>query len=402
MKPAPELPIEIRVGGPLDSVKIKPLPPYSEPAVLFLAELSKKLLSLHAIRTFPDVAAFAYWCRAANLARMAREFNHANKRIGRGLVLHIAPGNVPVNFAFSLAFGILSGNANIVRMPEAKSPQSEFLCDAIAELFAQPAHEGIAARNRLVRYARNDEITAALSSHCQARVIWGGDNTVAHIRSLPSPPRCVDITFADRYSFCAIGAQAVLDADAESLRNLATGFYNDAYLMDQNACSSPHLVVWIGGEPEVSQAMDKFWNSVGHIVSERYPLQPIHAVDKLMQASRAAINFSGALAFSCLENLIYRIRLPELNLNTENLRGQFGLFYEFVANDLNWLHSILTDRCQTLTVFGLDQQQIADEIINNGLLGIDRIVSIGKALDIGVIWDGYDVVASLSRTIGIS
>jgi hypothetical protein len=188
----------------------------------------------------------------------------------------------------------------------------------------------------------------------------------------------------------------------ESLRNLATGFYNDAYLMDQNACSSPHLVVWIGEEPEVSDAMDKFWSAVARTVAERYSFQSIHAVDKLMQASRSAIDLPGMLDFSNLENLIYRIRLPELSQNTESLRGQFGFFYEFVANDLNWLTRIVTDRCQTLTVFGLDQQQIADEIIGNGLLGIDRIVPIGKALDIGVIWDGYDVISSLSRTIGIS
>jgi len=401
MKAAPELPIESRVGGALDSLKIKPLTPYSEPAVVFLAELSKKILGMPTIRSFPDVAAFGYWCRAANLARMAREFDQANKRIGRGLVLHIAPGNVPVNFAFSLAFGVLSGNANIVRMPEAKFPQSEFLCDAIAELFSHPEHAEIASRNRILRYARSDETTAALSATCQARVIWGGDKTVKSIRSLPAPSRCVDITFADRYSFCAIGAKAVLNADAESLRNLATGFYNDAYLMDQNACSSPHLVVWIGQEPEVLDAMDKFWSSVAKVVSERYPFQPIHAVDKILQASRSAIEFPGELDFSKLENLIYRIRLPELNQDTENLRGQFGLFYEFAANDLNWLTRIVSERCQTLAIFGLDQQKIVDEIIKNGLLGIDRIVPIGKALDIGVIWDGYDVIASLSRTIGI-
>ena len=37
--------------------------------------------------------------------------------------------------------------------------------------------------------------------------------------------------------------------------------------------------------------------------------------------------------------------------------------------------------------------------MRNNLLGIDRVVPIGKALDISLIWDGYDVIDSLSRTI---
>ena len=35
--------------------------------------------------------------------------------LGRGWVLHFCPSNVPMNFAYSLAFGLLSGNNNIVK-----------------------------------------------------------------------------------------------------------------------------------------------------------------------------------------------------------------------------------------------------------------------------------------------
>ena len=37
--------------------------------------------------------------------------------IGRGSILHITPSNVPMNFAYSLSFGLLSGNRNIIRLP---------------------------------------------------------------------------------------------------------------------------------------------------------------------------------------------------------------------------------------------------------------------------------------------
>ena len=40
-------------------------------------------------------------------------------------------------------------------------------------------------------------------------------------------------------------------------------------------------------------------------------------------------------------------------------------------------------------------------LLNSNLLGIDRFVPIGKSLEIDMIWDGYDVVKSLSRVISL-
>ncbi|MBR5162072.1 MAG: hypothetical protein IKW80_10625 [Thermoguttaceae bacterium] len=37
--------------------------------------------------------------------------------------------------------------------------------------------------------------------------------------------------------------------------------------------------------------------------------------------------------------------------------------------------------------------------IRRGVKDVDRIVNIGEALDIGVIWDGFDIVKALSRIV---
>ena len=44
--------------------------------------------------------------------------------IGCGLALYISPSNVPMNFAYSLVFGLLSGNNNPIR-PSKKHIQTE-------------------------------------------------------------------------------------------------------------------------------------------------------------------------------------------------------------------------------------------------------------------------------------
>jgi hypothetical protein len=399
MKTLRDLSVDIRVGRELGSIQTKPLVPYSRPVLDFLAELSRALLGSPASREFPDVAAFGYWCRAANLAKMARESDARFSRLGRGLALHIAPANVPVNFAFSLAFGMLAGNANIVRMPEKIFPQSEALCEEMEKLFQEPKYALVGSMNRVIRYPRNDEITAAFSSVCQARILWGGDATIARLRAMPSLPRCVDIAFADRYSLCALSAEEVMTCSNDTLAGLVRGFFNDAYLMDQNACSSPHLVLWVGEENLAKPAAQRFWGALAVYVRDNYTLQPVQAVDKFVDLCRTAIEVPQPTAFSSSGNLLYRVTLKKLPADIHAWRGRNGFFYEHSCADLTCLEEVVGESYQTLTYFGLDPHEIGDFIRNAGLRGIDRIVPVGKALDIGVYWDGLDVISFLSRII---
>lgn len=399
MKPVPDLPVDILVGGRLPDMDVRPLPPYSTEALAFLAELSRRLLASPAIRVHPDVGGFAYWCRQANLARLARSFDATHRRVGRGLVLHIAPGNVPVNFAFSLAFGLLAGNANIVRIPGARHPQADIICEAMAALLAQPEHARVAGMTRIIRYPRNDEVTAALSEVCHARVLWGGDATILHLRAMRTSPRCVDVCFADRYSLCVLGAGAILAADGPSLEALIAGFYNDVFLLDQNACSSPHLVLWQGDEVDVSRAMDRFWRAMERFLMTKPAPPAIHAVEKFTQLCRAAIQMDEGLSAARQQNLIYRVRLNTLPRDIEHHRGQHGFFFEAIDNDFAGLKAIVGERYQTVTHFGVDPDAIINLVVDSGLTGIDRVVPVGKALDIGVIWDGYDLVGTLSRVV---
>jgi len=401
MKILSDLAVNVRVGQSLDSINTNPLVPYSEPALDFLADLSKSLLGSPACRAFPDIVYFGYWCRSANLSKMAREADTRFSRLGRGLALHITPANVPINFAFSLAFGIISGNANIIRMPGKNFAQSDTLCTEIGKLFHEPRHALVASMNRIITYPRNDEITAVLSGLCQARIIWGGDETISKLRTMPSPPRCVDIAFSDRYSLCALGVQSVLECSDKTLSELAHGFYNDAYLMDQNACSSPHLVLWVGEEGASKIAAKKFWDALSLHACKDYPLQAVQAVDKFVDLCRTAIEFPQIRAFSSSGNYLYRLEVKELPQNIENWRGQYGLFYEYSSTDLACLTKIVTDRFQTLTYFGIDPATVCNLILQKGVTGIDRIVPIGKALDIGVNWDGFDIIGILSRIISV-
>ena len=392
---------EYLVGEEIDACR--PLVPYAPMVCDFLGALSQELRANRRASAYPDVMAFAFWCRAAHIDKLKDDFEGSaagrRARIGLGRVFHITPSNVPVNFGFSFVFGLLSGNANIVRVPTKPHPQTEIICSALRTVLAHERFAELRAMTAFVRYGHNDRITGTYSATCNARIIWGGDIAIQNIRKLPIPERGVDIAFADRYSFAVLAAPTVLALDDAGLARLAEHFYNDAYLMDQNACSSPHLIVWLGDQAPAAKA--RFWEAVGRVAEKKYDLSQIHAVDKLMHLCQDAIDCTAMTGFSKYANYVYCVHLQSLPSKVDDLRGRFGYFYEYDAASLDELAPIVNARFQTLTYFGVNKQALLDFVVAQRLTGIDRIVPVGSALDIGVIWDGYDIIASLSRVIDV-
>lgn len=377
------------------------LAPYDPIVCKFIADLSTALRADDDAKRLPDVMSFAFWCRKANIERLKNNFDSSHTRLGLGLVFHIAPSNIPINFAFSFVFSLLAGNANVVRVPSTNFPQTEIICRLIKRIFEKSAYCRIAEMTAFVQYGHDEAITTSFSSRCNARVIWGGDIAIENIRRSPLPQRSREIVFADRYSICVIASNKILEASEPKMCKLASAFYNDVYLMDQNACSSPHLIVWLGNERASKIAQNKFWESIGEIVSVKYDLQPANAFAKYALLCEAAINVDGITNLERVGNLIYRIRLDSLPKHLDTCRGKFGLFYEYITHDLNDIASSINTKYQTLTYFGVEKTLLRDFVTQNDLSGIDRVVPIGEALDIDIVWDGYDVVGTLSRIVDI-
>ncbi len=373
--------------------------PYNRLACDFLDELSQTLRASQEASMYPDVMSFAFWCRRGHIDTLRDQFEDSRVRLGVGLALHVAPGNVPINFAFSFAFGLLSGNANIVRVPTKPFPQVDLVCNVIKEILAKEQFQALQEMTSFVRYEHTNNATQEFSERSDARLVWGGNETIKAIRALPVPERCVDLTFADRYSFCVLDSASVEALEDKDLNRLAQGFFNDTYLMDQNACSSPHLVVWLGKNTDHAKAM--FWQAVSALVAEKYELEAVQAVDKYTQLCRNAIELENIKDVDWADTGVFRVGLRELDKNVDELRGQCGYFYECDLEELSPLAEIINPTYQTLTYFGVDKEKLQELVCSNRVRGIDRIVPVGMGLDIGVIWDGYDVVRSLSRIIDL-
>ena len=153
---------------------------------------------------------------------------------------------MPTNFAYSLLFGLLTGNSNIIKVPSKKFKQISIICDCIKKILKKKKYIKLKNTITIVRYNDYVEFTDRISSICDARLIWGGNKSIKEIRKSQLNPRSRDITFSDRFSLCVIDAKSILKFNQYDLDRVIEKFYNDTYLVDQNACSSPHLIVWLG------------------------------------------------------------------------------------------------------------------------------------------------------------
>ena len=135
----------------------KPETIFNEGQIDFLDNLSSVIMKDNRISQFPDVATFSFFCRKANLIRIRDKFGYKSKtRLGRGLAFHVAPSNVPLNFAYSLIAGILSGNSNIVRLPSKEYEQLNIIIDALNNLIRDSIYKKFVKKILLVRYSRNN------------------------------------------------------------------------------------------------------------------------------------------------------------------------------------------------------------------------------------------------------
>ena len=370
----------------------------------FLADLSKILLAMDDVRELPDVVAFAFWARRANLKALKKQFYGADTphRIGLGLTFHICPANTPINAAFTLAFGLIAGNSCVLRLPSEDTPTTDYLIRGLNNALAMPEHAALKDALMLIRYGHDDDVTAFWMAEADGRVMWGGDATIQKMRQFDARPRSREIVFSDRYSCSLIDAKSVLNLDDDALAELARQLYNDIYTMDQAACSSPQLVAWTGDANSVTNAQEKLWSAVAAYAETHYTSEPAQIMDKFVNACNSAIENSHINRIIRHNNILYRFEQNELNSNQDHCRGYSGTIHEVTLSSLEELGSIVNESYQTLTYFGYKSEDILAFVHHNRLRGIDRIVPIGQALDMGILWDGHQMITSLSRIIDVS
>ena len=232
----------------IDSMKVIINKPFDELSIRFLEDLSGEIKKINKIYTYPDLVYLMMWCAKKNLLKLKKKYKSNSFKIGRGLVFHVCPNNVPVNFIYSFIIGLLSGNSNIVKLPSKNFKERNILLKSINKLFNLKRYQDFKKSNLFINYDHEQEnyLTEHISSKSDARIIWGGDKTIETLKKIITPARCIDVCFADRYSVSIINGKKFNLLKQSSLDLLARKYFYDVYSMDQLACNSPHFLFWIG------------------------------------------------------------------------------------------------------------------------------------------------------------
>lgn len=372
--------------------------PFSAERMAFAADLSRALSKRG--RGRPEVQALAFWMRKAEVQRLARSFDGLQSQtvrlMPRGTVFHVPPANVDTLFVYSWLLSLLTGNRNVVRLSSRIADSGDLIIDVIAEVLN--AYPGVAASTRMVTYGHETEITAALSTACDTRVIWGGDETVRTIRSVPLPVHATELTFPDRFSLAAMSAPFYAGLAQAGRDDLAVRFFNDSYVFDQLACSSPRLLVWVGHPGALAQ---DFFHRVAQVAEARgYRADARAAVAKLGEAYAAMIDMP-VTAYSRIGEAVTVLGVRDF----PSVRGAFcgaGFFYQMQVESLLELVPHIQRTDQSMSVAGLEHADLLAFVEALVGRGIDRVVPFGQALRFDRVWDGRDLLQEFTRRVAVS
>lgn len=368
---------------------------FSQQVMDFLSELSRMLMREPEYRRYPEVYAFGFWCRPGHIEEIRGRYG--NDRKGKGTVLHIAPSNMPVMFAYSWVTSLMAGNSNVVRISGRSTEVTDVLLRGIGSLMEREEFADIRRRNAFVKFPRGHRALEEISLKASGRIIWGGDDTVREISAVPAGDGCVDIGFPDKYSIALMDPDYIAGLDDVELKQLAHLFYNDTYGADQNACSSPRSIFWLKGrECNGEEIREKWWNALA-AEAENYDLRPWVATEKYRVLCRNYASREDLGSVKRWGNRLYVVPWEKDDATEDMPEGKFGIFYEREIDNVEEMYPYLNERIQTLVCCGPEEKKILSGIRSAGCAGVDRAVSVGEALDFDTVWDRKDIIGLLSE-----
>lgn len=370
---------------------------FDEIVLDFLGALAKRILANASNRVYPDLITFGFFCRRKNILSLKKGMQ--GFRSGRGLLFHIAPSNVAMNFAYSLVSGLVTGNRNVVKISSTEFPQVEILNSLISQLIIDEFQE-LKEFISVVRYNNEKSITDELSDRCDARIIWGGNETINRIRESKLRAHANEVVFYNRHSFLIMDASSVVVKDIDLV---AKAFFIDTFLNDQAACTAPKAIFWLGVSSEVEKARHLFWSGV------KKRVQVSHEYDE-GSTYRKFHHYCSTIASAGYKNVRHNSsdfyifnNLMSIEDISESMFFDSGFFLEARLESITELSAYLAGRAykpQTLTYYGFtDVERLVWEY---GLHHyFDRVVPMGRSMDFSFTWDGYSLIHSLSRETAV-
>lgn len=326
-----------------------------------------------------------------------------------GTVLHWPAANVPIQPLLSLTCGLLSGNRNIVRVPaglvEFMRKVLECAPPSIAEVFDRVLFLAFPSDRR--------DLASMCAERSDAAMVWGGQEAVSQVRSLPFPHWARIQVFGPRTSAAMVLLDERLMAQADELKKLCRRIARETWQFDQEACSSP-LVLYVQtpvsgaasdreAGPVVREAEHVFLQMLAQAFDEEqraHPRRELSArmsvdiakarADWLLEDEQAQVIASKGPAWTILHGGLMNREPALLQGKTLNVVS---------TDDLEAIAARMDGSVQTLGLWVCDpdlEQRIVRAAQHSG---VDRVVRLGMMHVFNTPWDGHELVRSLCRRV---
>lgn len=392
---------EISLFKNLDNPIKKKIGIFDKRVCSFFSELSELIFRDPIAKNYPELISYAFFIRANNLKLEKKKYSKLNNRYSVGTIIHFAPKNVPINFAYSLYFGLITGNTNIIKLSSKNYYQINFILNKLNNILKKNKFSFLKRYIYFVKYNKKDKLlTQNLIEKCDLKVIWGGDQSVKEIRAYDSLPSTLEYTFPDKYSLSLINYNKYKEQSSKEVKKLVEKFYNDAYTFDQNACNSPHLIIWIGKSINKNK-IKYFWKILNDYASKKNNYSKIVISEKFNKLHDDILRFDNINSHKFYSENLCVVSLDTIDKNIFKQRGKWGYFYQFISKDLKILNDISSKKIQTITYSGFRKEDFKKFFSLTNIKGIDRVVPIGSGFDMSNAWDGKNFYEIFTRIIDI-
>jgi hypothetical protein len=378
-------------------------------AVLPLFEKWAAALQGNGMESVPGTAFLRLWLRQGTLEpilerELGREvLNGGWRKEGRarlrsfplGVVGHWPAGNIEIQPILSLTCALLGGNACLVRVPTGLIAATHRLMDRLRMVDRAGT---LLERIKLVSFDHaRDDLQVAMARNVDGAMIWGGDEAVSRVRTLPFPHWTRIAVFGPRLSVAAMDA-GVWDNPSQR-SSWCQRMARDVWQFDQEACSSPQvLFLERGGSGDVKEFVQELKQAF-QAENRAHPRQEIHpALTSAICLARAAWLLGNVANQACfLQAPDWTILLGEGTEIPKPTQGRTLTI--LLVDDLLEVISRFDNSVQTLglAIANAGREDVLARAA--GRRGVDRIIKLGRMHVFASPWDGMDLIRPMVRFV---
>lgn len=312
-----------------------------------------------------------------------------------GVVGHWPAANVEIQPILSMTCSLLGGNAALVRIPSSLVDLTRILVEKLVQ--SDPS-ERLTRRIFMAAFEHGRrDLHEAMARAVDGAVIWGGQEAVSQVRSLPFPHWGRMAVFGPRISVAAMDAGAW--SNPEEQKKWCLRMARDVWQFDQQACSSPQVLYL---ERKVGQSTDQFLSTLQGAFETENQAHPRQAIPAALTST-----ISRARASWLLDDPSHGAVFP-LSPDWTLLIGsgsdipqpvQGKTLTVLAVDDLRDAISKLDGNVQTLGLGMADVEKENELASLAGLRGVDRIVKLGRMHTFVPPWDGVDLIRPMVRMV---